>query len=85
MSGQFKPAEGAIRGDLAESWEVSPDGLTITMKLRQGVKWHNKAPVNGRAVDADDVLVQLEPLRLDERNRRAAWSTASTRRRRCCR
>ena len=31
-------------------------GCTITLKLRQGVKWHNKAPVNGRAVDVDDVL-----------------------------
>src|SRR5207244_7599159 len=42
--------------DLMESWETSPDGLQITMKLRQGVKWHNKPPVNGRALDMDDVL-----------------------------
>ena len=41
---------------MAESWEFSPDGLKITMKLRQGVKWHNKAPVNGRAVDVDDII-----------------------------
>jgi peptide/nickel transport system substrate-binding protein len=43
-------------GDLAQSWEVAPDGLTITLKLRQGAKWHNKPPVNGRAVDSSDVV-----------------------------
>src|SRR5947209_1213918 len=26
------------------------------MKLRQGVKWHNKAPVNARPFDSSDVL-----------------------------
>ena len=35
---------------------ASPDGLTITLKIRQGVKWHNKAPVNGRAMTMDDVV-----------------------------
>jgi peptide/nickel transport system substrate-binding protein len=42
--------------DFAESWETSPDGLTITMKLRQNAKWHNKPPVNGRVADASDVV-----------------------------
>ncbi len=41
--------------DFAQSWEVSPDGLTITMKTRGNAKWHNKAPVNGRVADASDV------------------------------
>jgi len=40
-----------LRGDLAESWEVSPDGLTITFKLRRGVKWQD-----GAAFTAQDVL-----------------------------
>jgi peptide/nickel transport system substrate-binding protein len=37
-------------GDLAESWEVSPDGLTITFKVRRGVKWHDGAPLTARDV-----------------------------------
>ena len=54
--GYLKPSESVVGGDLAESWEFSPDHLQITMKLRPGVKWHNKTPVNGRLVDKDDVL-----------------------------
>jgi peptide/nickel transport system substrate-binding protein len=41
--------------DFAESWEVAPDGLTITFKLRANAKFQNKAPVNGRAADSSDV------------------------------
>jgi peptide/nickel transport system substrate-binding protein len=43
-------------GDFAESWEIAPDGLTITLKMRPGITWHDVAPVNGREVDIDDVL-----------------------------
>jgi peptide/nickel transport system substrate-binding protein len=41
---------------LAESWEVSDGGLTYTFKLRQGVKFHNVAPVNGHGFDSEDVI-----------------------------
>ena len=54
--GYMRPSENEVIPDLVESWERSPDGLQITMKLRRGVKWHNKPPINGRDLDVDDVL-----------------------------
>jgi ABC-type transport system substrate-binding protein len=51
-----KEADGGVVGELAESWEVSPDKLTITMKLRPGVKWDGRPPTSGRTVDASDIL-----------------------------
>jgi dipeptide transport system substrate-binding protein len=42
---------------LAESWEISPDGLTYTFKLRKGVKFHSNAKFKPtRDFNADDVL-----------------------------
>ena len=43
------------KGKLAESWDISPDGLTYTFHIRKGVYWHNKAPMNGRELTAYDV------------------------------
>ena len=40
-----------IIGDLAQSWDVSADGLVITFHLRKGVKWHD-----GQPFTAADVL-----------------------------
>ena len=50
------PEFSEVVPDLAQSWEWSPDRLTLTIKLRDGVKWHNKAPVNGRAMDPQDIV-----------------------------
>ena len=44
-----------MRGVLAESWE-QPDDTTIIFHIRKGVHWHNKPPVNGRELTADDVV-----------------------------
>lgn len=61
----FKPgimanASEEVDGDLAESWELSPDKLQITFKMRPNTKWHPVAPVNGRAVDVDDIIFSWE-------------------------
>jgi peptide/nickel transport system substrate-binding protein len=39
-----------IIGDLAESFDISTDGLIITFHLRRGVKWHDGAPFTARDV-----------------------------------
>jgi len=39
-----------IVGDLAESFDISRDGLTITFHLRRGVKWHDGATLTARDV-----------------------------------
>lgn len=54
FAGYYVP-EAVTAGDLAESWEKSADGFTLTVKLRKGVFFQNKAPVNGRELTADDI------------------------------
>lgn len=49
-----KPGTFEIVGDLADSWS-QPDDKTHVFKLRRGVKWHNKPPVSGRELVAEDV------------------------------
>ena len=56
---KLAPSQGDLVGSLAETFEVSPDGLTLTFNLRKGVKFHNLAPVNGREFDSDDVKFSL--------------------------
>lgn len=43
------------RGDLAESYEISDDGITYTFSLRDGVTWHDGEPFT-----ADDVVFTYE-------------------------
>ncbi|WP_395672156.1 ABC transporter substrate-binding protein [Inquilinus sp.] len=51
----YKPGTTELVPDLAESFEVSADGLNYTFKLRHGVKFHN-----GRELKAADVKYSLD-------------------------
>jgi peptide/nickel transport system substrate-binding protein len=42
----------SVVGDLAESWSATPDGLTYTIKLHKGVKFHDGTPLTSADVKA---------------------------------
>jgi peptide/nickel transport system substrate-binding protein len=54
----IQPGTFPIEGDLAESW-TQPNDTTYVFKLRRGVRWQNKPPVNGRELTADDVVYSV--------------------------
>src|SRR3990172_4225679 len=51
----------SVIGDLAESWDISQDGLIITFYLRKGVKW-----ADGVEFTADDVMFGYKTI-IDEK------------------
>ena len=53
----FPQADGTAGPWLAETWETSPDGLTWTFHLREGVKFHS-----GNELKASDVAFSLQRL-----------------------
>src|SRR5688572_15535204 len=56
---QKHSADFSIVPDLAEKWEYkSPTVIVFT--LRKGVRFHNKPPVNGREVTAEDAKYSIE-------------------------
>jgi peptide/nickel transport system substrate-binding protein len=56
---EVRPGTFTIEPHLAERWE-QPDDTTYVFHLRQGVKWHNKPPLNGRELVAADVKFTYE-------------------------
>ena len=51
----------ALTHALAESWEWTDD-RTLVFDIRPGVKWHNRAPMNGRALTAAAVAFAYQRL-----------------------
>ncbi len=49
-------------GDLASGWEI-PDETTLVFQLQEGIKWQDKAPLNGRDMTAEDVKIAYDALR----------------------
>lgn len=58
---QFKVGTTEVIPGLAESWEVSEDGKTVTFNLRKGVKFHSNANFTpSREFNADDVIFSFD-------------------------
>ena len=55
--------QSAVRPHIAESFEISPDGLTFTFHIRKGVHWQDKAPMNGRELVADDIVFSFQRMK----------------------
>ena len=43
-----------VVGDLAESWELSPDGKQYTFRIREGINWHDGTPFT-----VDDIIYSM--------------------------
>lgn len=53
--------DGSVVPGLAESWEISEDGLTYTFKLREGVTFHDST-----TMDAEDVKFTLDRINAED-------------------
>lgn len=64
---ELEPVTLKIVPRLADSWEISKDGLQYTFKLRKGVKFHKTSYFTpSREMNADDVLFSFNRQRLHD-------------------
>ncbi len=59
---RYDATQGAkITGDLAQSWTVSPDGLTFTFQLHGNIKFHDGSPLTSEDVKASFERIKDPP------------------------
>lgn len=68
VTGPGKVPLADVEGDLAEKYEAADQGQTFIFKLRSNVVFHQKAPLNGRALDTQDVISSFERFRAGSPN-----------------
>jgi peptide/nickel transport system substrate-binding protein len=57
---RFKDESTEVEPGLAESWEISDDGIVYTLHLREGVKFHDGTDLNAEAVKFN-IERQIDP------------------------
>ena len=60
----FPTVRPTLKPALAESWSQL-DPLTYLIRLREGVRWHDKLPLDGRELTAQDIVHNLRRIGLD--------------------
>lgn len=64
--------DAPYKGSLAESWQLSEDGLTLTFKIRQGAQWSD-----GEPLDAEDAAWSLGIFHQFNESVASGWSVGS--------
>ena len=53
-------ADGSLAPDLATSQPEQPDAQTLVFHVNPNARWHDRAPLNGRLVTADDIKFSFD-------------------------
>lgn len=78
-------SKGNLINDLAESYEISPDNLSYTFHIKQGVKWHDEEDLKAKNIEAkdlnaDDIIYTIQTIQNPDFNSalRANWTGIRT-------
>ncbi len=78
-------SKGNLTNDLAESYEISPDNLSYTFHIKQGVKWHDEEDLKAKNLEtknlnADDIIYTIQTIQNPDFNSalRTNWTGIRT-------